>query len=317
MDFLQQLGPVALGSRLRRLSEYFTSEAATIYADYGLGFQPRWYPVFYLVAHQPGISSNEIAEKIGHTHASVSQIVKELVRHGLLTMRTDAHDQRRRLMALTPLGQEMLPQLRAQTDDVRRSMQALLAEADVDLWQALDRLETQLQRQSLRTRVAQARQQREASPITLRDFRPGDQPVFRQLNEEWISRYFKLEPADLKALDYPEEYILEPGGCILLAELHGQGVGTCALIKMGDGHSYELAKMAVSPAAQGQQIGFLLGQAALQRVRDLGGTRVYLESNAILKPALALYRKLGFQDLAEPNPSPYARADVQMELLLS
>jgi GNAT superfamily N-acetyltransferase len=152
--------------------------------------------------------------------------------------------------------------------------------------------------------------------ITLRDFRPGDQPIFRQLNEEWISHHFTLEPADLKALDHPEEYILAPGGCILLAEVARQVVGTCALIKMPDGCSYELAKMAVSPAAQGRQIGFLLGQAAVQRVHDLGGTRVYLESNSQLAPALALYRKLGFQDVAAPNPSPYARADVQMELLL-
>ena len=152
--------------------------------------------------------------------------------------------------------------------------------------------------------------------ITLRDFRPGDQPIFRQLNAEWISRYFTLEPADLKALDHPDEYILAPGGSILLAEVAGQVVGTCALIKMSDGRSYELAKMAVAPAAQGQQLGYLLGQAAVQRVRELGGTRVYLESNAKLAPALALYRKLGFQDLAAPNPSPYARADVQMELLL-
>lgn len=158
--------------------------------------------------------------------------------------------------------------------------------------------------------------QPEASAVTLRYFRPGDQPVFRQLNEEWISRYFKLEPADLKALNHPEEYILKPGGGILFAELNGQVVGTCALIKMADGNSYELAKMAVSPAAQGQQIGYLLGQAAVQRVRDLGGRRVYLETNSTLAPALALYHKLGFQHLAEPNPSPYARADVQMELLL-
>ena len=151
--------------------------------------------------------------------------------------------------------------------------------------------------------------------ITLRDFRPGDQPIFRQLNEEWISQYFTLEAADFKVLDHPGEYILTPGGCILLAEVEGTVVGTCALIKMPDGSSYELAKMAVAPAAQGRQIGFLLGQAAVQRVRDLGGRRVYLESNSRLLPALALYRKLGFQDLAAPNPSPYARADVQMELL--
>jgi GNAT superfamily N-acetyltransferase len=153
------------------------------------------------------------------------------------------------------------------------------------------------------------------API-LRDFRPGDQPIFRQLNEEWISQYFILEPADLKALDHPEEYILQPGGHILLAEAGGQAVGTCALIKMADG-GYELAKMAVSPAAQGQGIGLLLGEAAIAWVRSLGGHRVYLESNSKLAPALHLYRKLGFRDVAHPNPSPYARADVQMELLLA
>ena len=158
---------------------------------------------------------------------------------------------------------------------------------------------------------------RATGPATLRDFRPGDQPVFRQLNEEWIARYFTLEPADLKALDQPEEYILRPGGCILLAEVGGQVVGTCALIKMADAGSYELAKMAVAPAAQGQQLGYLLGQAAMQRVREMGGRRVYLETNSTLAPALALYRKLGFQQVAELKPSPYVRADVQMELLLT
>ena len=133
---------------------------------------------------------------------------------------------------------------------------------------------------------------------------------------EWISRYFTLEPADLKALDYPEEYILGPGGSILLAEIGPQVVGTCALLRMRDG-SYELAKMAVSPAAQGRGIGYQLGLAAVQRVRDLGGRRVYLESNSVLAPALALYRKLGFRPLAQPVVSPYARADVQLELLLA
>lgn len=316
MDFLQQLGPVALGSRLRRASEYLTGEAAGIYADYGLNFQPRWYPVFYLVAHRPGLSSNEIAEQVGHTHAAVSQVVKELVRHGLLAVATDAHDQRRRRMTLAPRGHEVLPRLRAQTDDVRRAMQALLADPAPNLWQALEAFEQQLQGQSLHGRVAAARAAREAAPVALRDFRPGDQPAFRRLNEEWIARYFALEPADLQALDHPEEYILRPGGCILLAEMAQQAVGTCALIKMADG-GYELAKMAVAPAAQGQRIGWLLGQAAVQRARDLGARRVYLESNSALGPALALYRKLGFQPLAQATPSPYARADVQMELLLA
>ncbi|WP_046243277.1 bifunctional helix-turn-helix transcriptional regulator/GNAT family N-acetyltransferase [Hymenobacter terrenus] len=315
MDFLQQLGPAALGSRLRRLSEQLTGEAVAIYGQYGLDFQPRWFPVFYLVANRPNISSNEIAEQIGHTHASVSQIVKELIRHGLLTMTTDPQDQRRRLMTLTPRGQEVLPQLRMQTEDVRQSMQTLLADIDSNLWLALEEFEHQLRQQSLRSRVTMARQQREAAPVRIRDFRPEDQPAFRQLNVEWITRYFTLEPSDLKALDKPLEYILAPGGCILLAEVAQELVGTCALIKMADG-GYELAKMAVSPAHQGKNIGYLLGQAAVQRVRDLGGQRVYLESNSVLKAALGLYHKLGFRSLAQPVPSPYVRADVQLELLL-
>jgi DNA-binding MarR family transcriptional regulator/GNAT superfamily N-acetyltransferase len=315
MDFLQQLGPVALGSRLRRLSEHLTGEAAGIYTDYGLNFQPRWYPVFYLVAQQPGITSQEIVEQIGHTHASVSQIVKELVRYDLLTMEVAAQDQRRRLLKLTPAGHEVLPHLRVQTEDVRCVMQALLAEGSTDLWQALTAFEAQLSRQPLREQVAAVRAAREASPVVVRDFRAGDQPAFRALNVDWIERHFALEPTDLKALDQPEHYILAPGGCILLAEMAGQVVGVCALLKQ-DAHSYELAKMAVSPAVQGRRIGLQLGEAAVQRARELEARRVYLESNSKLTAALGLYHKLGFQHLPQAIPSPYARANVQMELIL-
>jgi DNA-binding MarR family transcriptional regulator/GNAT superfamily N-acetyltransferase len=315
MDFLQQLGPVALGSRLRRLSEHLTGEALGIYTDYGLRFQPRWYPVFYLVAQRSGITSQEIAEQIGHTHASVSQIVKELVRHGLLTMEVAAQDQRRRLLKLTPAGHAVLPHLRVQTEDVRRVMQALLAESSSNLWQALAAFEEQLRHHSLRERVSAVRAAREASPVVVRDFRAGDQPAFRALNVDWIERHFALEPADLKALDQPEQYILAPGGCILLAEMAGQVIGACALLKQAEDR-YELAKMAVSPAVQGRRIGLRLGEAVVQRARELGAQRVYLESNSKLTAALGLYHKLGFQHLPQAIPSPYARADVQMELVL-
>ena len=44
--------------------------------------------------------------------------------------------------------------------------------------------------------------------------------------------------------------------------------------------------------------------------------RVYIETNSKLGPALKLYRDAGFQPLIETIPSPYARADVQLELLL-
>jgi N-acetylglutamate synthase-like GNAT family acetyltransferase len=61
-------------------------------------------------------------------------------------------------------------------------------------------------------------------------------------------------------------------------------VGCLCLIKMDDlEYDYELAKMAVSPKAQGKNIGFLLGQTIIEKARSLGAKKLYLESNTALK----------------------------------
>ena len=74
--------------------------------------------------------------------------------------------------------------------------------------------------------------------------------VFRDLNVEWISTYFKMEASDYKALENAESHILRNGGYILVALLNKEPIGVCALIKMNDPmYDYELAKMAVAPKA--------------------------------------------------------------------
>lgn len=99
-----------------------------------------------------------------------------------------------------------------------------------------------------------------------------------------------------------------------MAVYDGEIVGTCALIKEHDG-VYKLAKMAVSPAAQGlgSGIGRAPGQGILQKARQLGAHRVELVSNLTLASALALYEKLGFRH-APITPTPYQRGDVRMVL---
>lgn len=144
------------------------------------------------------------------------------------------------------------------------------------------------------------------------DYEPVHQPVFRALNEEWITQFFVMEAPDYQMLDEPQHYILAPGGAILMAEHEGQLVGTCALLNEGHG-VFELAKMAVSPAAQGLGIGYTLGQAAIQKARQLGAHQLELLSNSRLTSALALYRKLGFRNLPVPT-GPYQRTDVKMVL---
>ncbi|WP_462254240.1 GNAT family N-acetyltransferase [Ekhidna sp.] len=144
------------------------------------------------------------------------------------------------------------------------------------------------------------------------NYEPKYASAFKELNEAWITKYFEMEDSDRKMLDDPQGYIIDKGGAILIALLDKKPVGTCALIKMKD-NVYELAKMAVSPEAQGNQIGYKIGLATIEKAKELKAKKVYLETNSILKPAISLYYKLGFKDV-EGYDSPYNRCNVQMEI---
>ncbi|RYJ42483.1 GNAT family N-acetyltransferase [Flavobacterium beibuense] len=152
--------------------------------------------------------------------------------------------------------------------------------------------------------------------ILITDYIPQYKQAFKNLNEEWISKYFVMEEADYKALDNPESYILDKGGYIVMVLYNNEPVGTCALIKMDDDkYDFELAKMAVSPNVQGKGIGKRLMQAVIEKAKSKGGKWLYLESNTILTPAITLYEKSGFVRVKRAS-TPYARCNIQMELEL-
>lgn len=158
--------------------------------------------------------------------------------------------------------------------------------------------------------------QAEVSDVKIVRYEPKYQSAFRALNEEWITTYFEMEESDYNALDHPQEYILDQGGEILVALYKDEPVGVCALIKMDDPeYDFELAKMAVAPKVRGQKIGWLLGKAIVNLAKELNASKIYLESNATLQPAINLYIKLGFKHIYG-RATPYKRADIQMELAL-
>ncbi|HEY9630015.1 MAG TPA: bifunctional helix-turn-helix transcriptional regulator/GNAT family N-acetyltransferase [Coleofasciculaceae cyanobacterium] len=314
MDFYSQTGKVALGSRLRRLSEKLTEDAVKIYDLYGVTLDPKWFPVFYVLSHQERASITEIAQMIGHSHPSVSQIVKEMNRKGLTVLDKDVEDARVSIVRLSDQGKQLMPQFNQQVSDVNQAVEELLSETQHDLWKAMEAIEFLLANRSFLDRVQSVRKDRERQHTEIIDYAPEFHSDFKRLNCAWIEQYFKLEAADYQSLDHPDEKILHPGGHIYMAVNNGEVVGTCALIKI-DNDTYELAKMTVAETARGKGIGWLLGQAAIQKARDLGAKAICLESNTVLEPAIKLYRKLGFQQIVG-HPSPYERCNIQMELKL-
>jgi DNA-binding MarR family transcriptional regulator/N-acetylglutamate synthase-like GNAT family acetyltransferase len=312
MDFYSKTGKMALGSRLRRLSEQMTEQSARIYDLYQVDLQPKWFPVFYSLSATEEKTITDIAREIGHTHPSVSQIVREMAVRGYVLEKKGEADGRKNFVMLSPPGRELREKMQVQLDDVTTAIEKAMTETHHDLWKAIGEWEFLLEQKDLLRRVEEEKKIRESAQVGIVDFETEHQPAFRQLNEEWITTNFRMEKEDYKALDHPQEYILDKGGHIFMALYKGEPVGTSALIPMADG-GYELAKMAVSPRVQGLGIGYLLGRACLEKARALGAGRVYLESNTKLKPAINLYHKLGFRKVAGP-PSPYERCNIQMEV---
>ena len=143
------------------------------------------------------------------------------------------------------------------------------------------------------------------------EFEPAHASAFRTLNEAWITRHFQLEEADRIVLEDPLGQVVARGGRIFMVIDSGVAVGCVALKAMGDG-GYEVAKMTVAESLRGAGLGRALLQRCIEAGAALGASRLYLETNATLAAATALYRAMGFVDLP-PTDTPYARAAVFME----
>ncbi|MBK8382589.1 MAG: GNAT family N-acetyltransferase [Ignavibacteria bacterium] len=98
---------------------------------------------------------------------------------------------------------------------------------------------------------------RQLSEVKIIEFDPVHRDGFRELNFEWLSKYFKIEDKDRQQLENPEEEIISKGGYIFFAKYENEIAGTVALIKH-DEKTYELAKMAVTEKFQVNRLENLL-----------------------------------------------------------
>ena len=151
--------------------------------------------------------------------------------------------------------------------------------------------------------------------ITYEQATTEQKATFAQFNLAWIEQYFVIEAKDQYSLSHRYEAIIAKGGQVLFG-INGQGesVITCALLLESDG-LFELSKMGMKPSEKSQGFAEQIVIATLKQARSIGANTVFLESNRILTNALYIYEKCGFKEVPM-LPSPYARADIRMELTL-
>lgn len=314
MELFERAGVLSIGSRLRRLADLLTADAAGVYTLYGIDIKPKWFPVLYMLFYGNDNSVTGIARAIGQTHPSVSNIAKEMVAAGIISDTKATSDRRQTVLTLTSKGEALRNTLQQACAAVETVVKRL--DRDHSLWCALDKWEEMLAEKSLLLRVKEEKAQRECPNVKIVDYEPEYCTVFKRLNVMWINSHWELEPHDLEVLGNPTREIIDKGGIILIALVDGRPMGVVSLCRMDHpSYDFELAKLAVDPAARGLGVGEKICRAAIDRARALGARRLFLESNTILMPAVSLYRKLGFTELKEYHPA-YARGDIQMELEL-
>ena len=116
-------------------------------------------------------------------------------------------------------------------------------------------------------------------------------------------------------LDQLAQIYAPPTGSLLLARRGDRPVG-CGAIRRLSGQSCEMKRLYIRPADRGAKLGRVIAQALLVRARALGYTSVRLDTLAEMIPARALYRSLGFREIAPyyDNPLPqvvYMELDLQ------
>ncbi len=110
---------------------------------------------------------------------------------------------------------------------------------------------------------------------------------------------------DQELATLPGDYA-PPAGRLLLASYEGQLAG-CAALHPLDREICEMKRLYLRPAFRGKGLGLILTERILQDARAIGYRRVRLDTvGPVMKDAVAMYRRMGFQEIApyRPNPMP-------------
>ena len=119
-----------------------------------------------------------------------------------------------------------------------------------------------------------------------------------------FSRCLAAQGAEAELAGLPGDYA-PPGGRLLLARVRGEVAGCVALRPVpGDAAACEMKRLFVRPAFRGNGVARALVHALLREAAAAGYRQMVLDTLPSMKAAQALYRELGFEDVAASTSHP-------------
>ncbi|MGA3353218.1 MAG: GNAT family N-acetyltransferase [Acidimicrobiales bacterium] len=103
----------------------------------------------------------------------------------------------------------------------------------------------------------------------------------------------------------PAAELMAPRGAFLVAYLDGHPVG-CGAVRRLEGTTAEIKRMWIDPVARGRGVGRRLLCSLEDAAAESGCNSVRLDTSALLKEAIGLYRSAGYKEIAAYNENLYA-----------
>lgn len=152
-NIIEELGSLALATRLKNLSERLAKDVATIYKASDFDFEPRWFAVIYALKNGEEKAVTELSAMLQQTHPAVNQVANVLVKKKLVIESKDATDQRKRLLKLSEAGNKLVEKMEHLWSKIKLANDNLLAENTPQFLDNIKSLETALDEKSMFDRV--------------------------------------------------------------------------------------------------------------------------------------------------------------------
>jgi DNA-binding MarR family transcriptional regulator/N-acetylglutamate synthase-like GNAT family acetyltransferase len=278
---------------VRRFNRFFTRRIGVLRE--GLLHTP--YPltearILFEISRRAEVAASDLSRELGLDPGYLSRILARLEQKGLIDKVRSETDARRRLLLLTPQGQDAFSLLDSRSREEVAEMLCELSEGDQRrLLEAMQTIEGVLDKGF-----------KFSEPFFLRQHRPGDMGwvvhrhgVLYAWEYGWDERFEALV-AQIVA-DFVNNYDAARERC-WIAEMSGEIVGCVFLVRASDTVA-KLRLLLVEPEARDLGLGTRLVEECISFARQSGYTTLTLWTNSVLDAARRIYEKHGFKLVEE------------------
>jgi len=229
------------------------------------------------------IDVRELRARLNLDSGYLSRLLRALEGEGLVSVRADAADRRRRTVALTAAGRAERARMNVRADAHARSLLAPLNDRQTaQLTEAMATVERLLT----------------AGIVELSAEAPDGEDAQACLRRYYAEIDERFEAGFSLSTALPFD-----SGVFVVARLRGAPVG-CGALK--DADPPQIKRMWVAPEARGLGVGRRILAELERHAAERGATEIQLETNRVLTEAQQLYRSAGYVEVEPFNAEPYA-----------